>query len=119
MRADLDAKLTSAGCQPGNLDLIILTHGDFDHMGNAAHLRLKLGTMIAMHKDDSSMAEHGDMFWNRSSGNRLLRLLAPVLFRSAKSNRLEPDLYLEDGYAFSALALTPRSCPFQVTPRGP
>jgi glyoxylase-like metal-dependent hydrolase (beta-lactamase superfamily II) len=102
-RAGLETELTSAGCQPGDLDLIVLTHGDFDHMGNAAHLRATFGTQIAMHADDAGMAEHGDMFWNRSSGNGFLRILVPVLMRFPKSNRFEPDLYLEDGYDLSPI----------------
>ncbi len=35
-RADLEKALFSAGCEPGHLTLIIITHGDFDHIGNAA-----------------------------------------------------------------------------------
>jgi len=62
MRSDLERELESAGCKPGNLRLIVLTHGDFDHIGNAAFLKKKFGTKIAMHKDDSGMAEHGNMF---------------------------------------------------------
>jgi hydroxyacylglutathione hydrolase len=100
-RSELEIGLLGAGCKPGNLKLIALTHGDFDHIGNAAYLREKLGARIAMHKDDSGMAEHGDMFWNRKSGSALIRMMAPILFRFGKSNRFEPDLYLEDGYAFS------------------
>ena len=38
-RKKLEQELISAGCKPGNLDLIILTHGDFDHTGNCAYLR--------------------------------------------------------------------------------
>ena len=38
-RAELEHQLERAGCKPGNLRLILLTHGDFDHTGNAAHLR--------------------------------------------------------------------------------
>jgi len=41
-RTDLEKELESAGCQPGNLKLIVLTHGDFDHTGNAAYLRKKI-----------------------------------------------------------------------------
>jgi hydroxyacylglutathione hydrolase len=61
-RTDLEKELESAGCQPGYLKLIVLTHGDFDHTGNAAYLRKKFGTTIAMHDDDSGMVERGDMF---------------------------------------------------------
>ena len=101
-RAELESELTSAGCKPGNLKLIVLTHGDFDHTGNAAYLRERFGAKIAMHKDDSGMAERGDMFWNRSSGNALFRLIAPILFRFSKSNRFRPDFYVEEGDDFSA-----------------
>ena len=76
-RAELEKELVSAGCQPGNLQLIVLTHGDFDHTGNAAYLRQKFGAQIAMHQDDAGMAERGDMFWNRKSGNVLFGMIAP------------------------------------------
>ena len=100
-RSELERELESAGCEPGNLKLIVLTHGDFDHIGNAAYLRGKFGAEIAMHKDDSGMAERGDMFWNRKSGNTLIRRIAPILFRFGKSNRFEPDLHIDDGYVLS------------------
>ena len=110
-RAELENELTSAGCKPGNLKLIVLTHGDFDHTGNAAYLRERFGAKIAMHKDDSGMAERGDMFWNRSSGNTLFRLIAPILFRFAKSNRFRPDFCVEEWddlseYGFDAQVLS-------------
>lgn len=60
-RKKLERELSDAGCVPGNLDLIILTHGDFDHTGNCAYLREKYGTTIAMHESDSGMVERGDM----------------------------------------------------------
>jgi hydroxyacylglutathione hydrolase len=98
-RSELEQALASAGCTPsdGNLSLIVLTHGDFDHTGNAAYLRQEFGAKIAMHGDDAGMAERGDMFWSRSSRNALLHLLAPILFRFPKSNRFRPDVSLEDG----------------------
>jgi hydroxyacylglutathione hydrolase len=99
--AKLESELACAGCKPGDLRLIVLTHGDFDHTGNAAYLRETFGTPIAMHRDDSGMAEEGDMFWNRSSGNALIRLLAPILFRFSKSNRFKPDFFAAEGDCFS------------------
>jgi glyoxylase-like metal-dependent hydrolase (beta-lactamase superfamily II) len=104
-RTDLENELESAGCKPGNLTLIVLTHGDFDHTGNCAYLREKFGTIIAMHHDDSGMVERGDMFWNRKSGNLLSRMIAPILFRFVKSNRFKPDFYIEDGDALSEYGL--------------
>ena len=106
-RRQLEKELENAGCKPGNLKLIILTHGDFDHTGNAAYLRRKFGARIAMHRDDAGMLEHGDIFWNRKSGNFLIRAVASFLFRFGKSQRCSPDLYLDEGdnlsqYGFDA-----------------
>jgi len=96
-RKELARRLESLGCGPGDLRLIVLTHGDFDHIGNAAHLRRRFGAKIAMHRDDSGMAERGDMFWNRRKGGALIRMLVPLLFRLGRKDRFQPDIYLDDG----------------------
>jgi len=100
-RTTLENELESAGCRPGDLKLIVLTHGDFDHIGNATYLREKYDTKIAMNSYDSGMIERGDMFWNRKKGNKLIRMIAPLLFGFTKSNRSQPDLSIEDGYDLS------------------
>jgi hydroxyacylglutathione hydrolase len=105
---ELENELTGAGCTPGHLKLIVLTHGDFDHIGNAAYLRDTFGAKIAMHRDDAGMAEQRDMFWNRSSGSTIFRLIAPVLFRFRKSNRFKADVYLEEGHDLSGYGLDAR-----------
>ena len=99
-RNAIEKELESADCHPGNLKLIILTHGDFDHSGNAAYLGKKFGSQIAMHQGDSGMVEHGDMLWNRSKKNILIRI-AFKLFRLGKSDRFKPDLYIDERYDFS------------------
>jgi len=96
-RAELDRRLEQAGCTPGNLRLIVLTHGDFDHTGNAKHIRERFASKAAMHRDDQGMVERGDMFWNRGKGNSLVKAVAPILFGFGSSERFMPDLYLEDG----------------------
>ena len=46
-RKVIEKELKSAGCRPGNLTLIILTHGDLDHAGNAAYFRItEQGTVV-------------------------------------------------------------------------
>lgn len=99
-RAVLEKVLESAGCESGNLKLI-LTHGDFDHTGNAAYLRKKFNAKIAMHYDDSGMAEHGNMFWNRKKGNIFYGVIARLLFGFGKKEKFKPDLYFDEGYDFS------------------
>jgi hydroxyacylglutathione hydrolase len=107
-RKVVEQQLESAGCKPGDLKLIILTHGDFDHTGNAAYLRQRFGTRIAMHRDDAGMLERGDMFWNRKSGNFLIRALASVLFRFGKLQRCSPALYIDEGEYLSEYGLDAR-----------
>ena len=101
-RAELVQALASAGCRPGDLTLIVLTHGDFDHTGNAVHLRRKYGAKIAMHGGDAGMLERGDMFWNRQKGSAFLRRIAPVLFGFGRSQRGSPDVILADGCDLAA-----------------
>jgi len=107
-RSAIERELDSAGCRPGSIALIVLTHGDFDHSGNAAYFRKKFGARIAMQNDDAGMVERGDMFWNRKKPNILIRLVAAVLFRLSKSDRFKPDLYLDDGYDLSGFGVDAR-----------
>jgi hydroxyacylglutathione hydrolase len=97
----IEKELESADCHPGNLKLIVLTHGDFDHCGNAASFRKKFGAQIAIHKADSGMVEHGNMLWNRRKRNILTGMVFKLLFRLGKSDRFKPDLYIDEGYDFS------------------
>ena len=107
-RADLHKALADEGCMPGHLRLIVLTHGDFDHAGNCAHLRGTFGAPVVMHCDDLGMVQRGDMFSNRRSGNALFRIIAPFLFRFAKSDRFVPDLHVHDGYDLSTFGFDAR-----------
>ncbi len=104
-RQQLDSSLEHLCTHPGELRLILLTHGDFDHTGNAAYLRGKFGARIAMHQADAGMLEHGDMFWNRKIKSPLFKLLIPLLVRFGRQNRCTPDLLLEDGASLAELGL--------------
>lgn len=111
-RRDLEQKLAGAGCLPGNLKAIIITHGDFDHTGNASYLRRKYNSGIAMHREDAGMAEQGDMFYNRKSGHILLRLLIKItssfIFGFGKAERFEPDFYVDDEFDLTEYGLDAR-----------
>ncbi|RJQ28417.1 MAG: MBL fold metallo-hydrolase [Peptococcaceae bacterium] len=107
-RADFVKKLESAGCKPGNLKLIILTHGDYDHTGNAAYLRKKYGTKIAMHHDDSGMVERGDWNWNRKAKPDKFSIIFRIvsfLIRPGKFDIFKPDLTIGEGFALSEYGL--------------
>lgn len=107
-RKEVLRQLLGAGCQPGTLKLIILTHGDFDHTGNAAYLRHAYGSKIAMHPGDLGMAEQGDMFFNRKQPNILIRTLVPLLTGFGKSQRFSPDVLVSDGDDLTGYGLDAR-----------
>ena len=67
-RATIERELRAAGCAPGDLQLIVITHGDPDHSGNASYLRAKYGAKIAMHKAEAAAVERGNMFLSRGKG---------------------------------------------------
>ena len=108
-RKILKRELDSRSCRPGALSLIVLTHGDLDHIGNAAHLRTAFGSRIAMHADDACIAETGDMFVNRNQSSFILRALVPRLIGFGKSDRFTPDVLIEDGFALSEYGLEARA----------
>ena len=90
-RSDLDRALENRGCKPGNLKLIILTHADLDHSGNAAYLRQKYATKVALHRGEAPVVEQGSMSLSRGSRNLLARFILPLL-TLPKSDRFEPDI---------------------------
>jgi glyoxylase-like metal-dependent hydrolase (beta-lactamase superfamily II) len=99
-RSSLEKELEGAGCKPGNLVLIVITHGDFDHTGNAAYLRNKFATKIAMHPGESEVVESGNMILSRKNRPFLSRIILSF-FRLSKSDRFKPDLYVDNGYDLS------------------
>jgi glyoxylase-like metal-dependent hydrolase (beta-lactamase superfamily II) len=107
-RPDLEKELQNAGCRPGNLKLIIMTHGDQDHTGNGAYLREKYGAKIAMHLDESGVTENGDDTLSRTKRsfprrafNKIVLKLLSLFSTSGKFERFSPDLTIDEGYDFS------------------
>jgi len=104
-RFELEKELASAGCRPGDLRLIVLTHGDYDHAGNAAYLRDKYGAPVAMHREDSRRVESGDWSWGfKAKPDRfsLVFRLVSLFVRPGKFDTFKPDVYVEDGQSLSA-----------------
>jgi hydroxyacylglutathione hydrolase len=105
-RHQLENELEKAGCELGDLKLIIITHGHFDHVGNAAYLREKYGTRIAMHKEDTRMIESGDMFID-TKGGILIGLIGILmkLFGLSDYERFTSDICLENNQDLSEYGL--------------
>lgn len=111
-RGTLDKKLEEAGCIPGRLKLIVITHGDIDHSGNCAYLREKYKTRIAMHPNDSPMVENGDMTAKRKVKPLFMKVMHMFMRHSKKFQkmmadfeRFKPDIYLKDGQSLQEYGL--------------
>lgn len=104
----LEKELHNAGCNPGNLKLVILTHGDTDHSGNAAYLQDKFSAKIALHHCDWGIVENEDMTWNRKDKpdkitimNRVMSL-ASFFIKPGKFKRFKPDLTIDEDFDLSS-----------------
>jgi hydroxyacylglutathione hydrolase len=111
-RQILEKELALAGVKPGNLKLVLLTHGDFDHTGNAAFLQQKYGAKIAMHAQDAGMVTNATMGWNRKTRSDRVTLFGKVIMVIARlfvSNRsfetFTPDVYVEEGQDLAGYGL--------------
>jgi glyoxylase-like metal-dependent hydrolase (beta-lactamase superfamily II) len=112
-RAAVEAALERAGCRPGDLELIVITHGDYDHAGNAVYLRDKFGAKIAMHRDDAARVQLGD--WRvgfKPKPDKFSWIFKEVsrFIKAGDFEVFEPDIYLEDEqslgeYGFDAIVL--------------
>jgi hydroxyacylglutathione hydrolase len=111
-REDIEKELERAGCIPGILKLIVLTHGDFDHSGNCAYLCEKYGTKIAMNDGDKGMVEKGDLFYNRKVNflTKILGKLMLLFLRTSlkEDDRFTPDISIEEGYDLSMFGFDAR-----------
>jgi len=117
-RNKLDTRLAHAGCVADRLKLIVLTHGDLDHAGNAAWLRERLHTKIAIHPDDAGMVETGDTDWGRkprpdrvTMTGRFIRVAGSLMElgrHGAALETFEPDLLVEDGFDLGEFDLEAR-----------
>ena len=110
----LEKKLNELGCRPGKLKLVILTHGDVDHVANAAYLREIFGAKIAMHPEDVGMIERGDMSVNRKAKpdkmSLVFKVLSSVMSLSVKPCNLaviKTDLTIDENFTCLNIGSTP------------
>jgi hydroxyacylglutathione hydrolase len=115
MKSDLPnlrAALDAAGCGKSALKLIVLSHADPDHVGNAASLSLEFACPAAIHEADAPVLEGGPSPRRSGRGTAAKALMA--IQRLASASRLkafEPllgALRLEDGQDLSAYGLAAR-----------
>ena len=87
------AAVQKAGVSPGDISLILHTHGHFDHAGSTAELKRRLGVPTAVHASDAFMLRKGinGEIKPRNFEARLVMALVPNSFEPS-----EPDILLEE-----------------------
>jgi hydroxyacylglutathione hydrolase len=105
--AQLESALLKAGCLPGKLKLVLITHGDFDHTGNCSRLQKKYQAKVAMHLGDVAMVKTGVVPERETRGwaMRLLMVVARLFSPSGSFETFEPDLLLENGQSLADYGL--------------
>jgi glyoxylase-like metal-dependent hydrolase (beta-lactamase superfamily II) len=109
-RRKLEAALEAAGCRKGALRLVVLTHADMDHAGNAAVMAAAWGAPLALHEADRAALEKGEA--QRRQGRTRMAGLVTALMSSAGRRRASPrakaDLLLADGQPLTEYGLDAR-----------
>jgi len=111
-RDNIEAGILAAGYKPEDLQLVILTHGDYDHVSNSTYFRDKYNVKIAMHNDDVGMVENCDMTWNRTKENeyyalkfRMISMLS-IFFKTGDCKTFSPDLIIDESFDLSEYGST-------------
>jgi glyoxylase-like metal-dependent hydrolase (beta-lactamase superfamily II) len=108
-RQTLLSALAAAGCHRGNLKLVILSHADPDHAGNAAYLHDEWGARIAIHAADAPFLAGAEppvrLARNRKAA---FRIFFQGFFKGARKRALEPmqaNVLLKDRQALCGFGL--------------
>lgn len=108
------------GCTPGNLKLIILSHGDNDHVANAALLRAQFNAPVILHRDDVPFVQAPtlelmmDSFQYESRIMRFIFRIMKKTIRRVTARTLEdftlftPDIQIDESFDVSEYGIDGR-----------
>ncbi len=91
--------LRRLGIEPDEIQLIVLSHGDFDHVGGAKDLKEITGAKIAIHENDRKNLEEGIFHWAHgvTAWGKISRAtLKPLMMKSASFPGVKADVVLGD-----------------------
>lgn len=109
----LENALNNAGCNDKNLNLIILTHGDIDHVYNGEYLRNKYNTKIAIHKNDVYLIEnptYNDFMSSLNYRSLIFKITAKLMKNTfykiavktiSAFKTYSPDILIDDNFKIS------------------
>ena len=91
------ARMEKLGIKPGDVSLILITHGHHDHYGSAAFLKEKTGAPVAIHKDDAGSlrtAVNPPLYPVGAMG-KVMEFVSGMI-KTPKVQGMEPDILIED-----------------------
>ncbi|WP_394522459.1 MBL fold metallo-hydrolase [Lacrimispora sp. JR3] len=97
-------------CRRTKVELILLTHGHFDHVQNTAYLAHKLDVPVAMHQADLSLLK-ADFPEPVSYQGFLGMLVAEVSAKSVDKDKIPvftPEIYVREGDSLKAYGINAR-----------
>ena len=107
-------QMARLGVAPGDVRLILITHGHVDHFGSAAALRREIGAPVAIHALDAPALRQGihhpDSLRPTSRLVALLQQL-PLQATAGRAEGLEPDLTFEGEWRLDEYGVTARVLP--------
>lgn len=89
--------MEKARIAPGDIRLILLTHGHEDHAGSAAGLRQRIGSPVAIHEKDAGKIREGRQDCLKATG--IAGILFGLLIGTGREKRFpscEPDIVFSD-----------------------
>ena len=99
MRAAFLKRMKDVSVDPEEIQLIVLTHGHFDHVGSAKEIQEITGAKIAIHEKDSMDLEQG--FSNWPKGVTTWGKISSAIFKPLLKNKMtfppvKADIFLDD-----------------------
>jgi len=117
-RSKLEKALEQEGVKPGNIKLVIITHGDIDHTGNCAYLQKKYGLKIAVNEADAKQCRTGKLNSSRKrKASKLAKIISYIrLFLFVKPMMkkypyeiFEPDIIISDRQDFGNIGFNAKA----------
>lgn len=111
-RKKLEKAFKSEEINPAEITLVIITHGDIDHIGNCAYLKKKYGLKIAVHECDADLCRTGKINSSRKIKSTFLSkifrsiisvLIVKPVMKKYPVETFEPDIILTDGQNLQSL----------------
>lgn len=99
MKATFLKRMKDAAVDPDEIQLIVLTHGHFDHVGSAKEIQEITGAKIAIHAKDSLDLEQGYSKWPKGVttwGKISSSIFKRLLKNQMTFNKVQADIILDD-----------------------